>query len=166
MPNVQNPRGFSPVQPIIRMHYYAKTSAQIIYPGDAVVMRPTGLVHVAATSGTTFVGVAAAYAATAATSVLVMDSKEQEYYIQDDGVSGTLAVADFGSGFDITVTAGTATWNKSKQSVKTSTKSNATAARALLLLGFHPDDTVGKYVRCRVVFNAAKFVQTRGSIFM
>jgi hypothetical protein len=165
MANTANPRGFSPVNPIIRSHYYAKTSAQIIYPGDAVVMRPTGLVHVSGVSGTTFVGVAAAYAATAATSVLVMDDKSQQYYIQDDGVAGTLAVADMGAGFDIVVTAGTATWIKSKQALDTSTKSTATAARALVLLGFHPDDTVGKYIRCRVSFNAAKFIQTRGSTF-
>ena len=166
MANTQNPRGFSPVQPILRMRYYAKTSAQIMYPGDALVMRPTGLAHVSATAGTTFIGVAAAYAATASTTVLVYDDPNQQFYIQDDGDSATLAAADRGAGMDITVTAGTATWLKSKQALDTSTKNTATAARACLLLGFHPDDTVGKYVRCRVVFNKAKFAQTRGSTFM
>jgi len=81
-------------------------------------------------------------------------------------VAATLAQADIGAGFDITVTAGNTTFLKSAQSLDTSTKSTATAARTLLLLGFHPDDTVGKYVRCRVVFNAAKNPQTRGTSFM
>ena len=166
MANTANPRGFSPVQPILRMREYVRGTAAKWYPGDALAMRPDGKVYVAATSGTTILGVSVGYTSAAATRGLVYDDPNQQYYIQDDGVGGTLAQADIGSGMDIVVTAGNATFLKSAQAADTSTKNTATAARALLLLGFHPDDTVGKYVRCRVVFNAAKNPQTRGSTFM
>lgn len=166
MANTANPRGFEPVQPILRMRYYVKGTASKIYPGDAVVLRPDGKVYVAATGGTTLAGVAASYKTAAETSVLVMDDPDQQYYIQDDGVGGTLAQADIGAGFNIVVTAGNATFLKSAQALDTSTKNTATAANAAVLLGFHPSDEVGKYVRCRVVFNKAKNPQTRGSVFM
>jgi hypothetical protein len=168
MPNVANARGFSPVHsgPGLTMNYYAKTSARIMYPGDALILKADGLTYIAATTGVTIAGVCAAYAATNATRVLVYNDPNQQYYIQDDGIGATLAAADIGSGFNITVTAGTATWLKSTQSLDTSTKNNATGARPLLLLGYHPDDTVGKYVRCRVTFNKALMAQTRGSTFV
>lgn len=166
MANTVNPRGFSPVQPILRMRNYVKTSNGKIFPGDAVVLRPDGKAYVSATAGTTIAGVAAAYATAAATNVLVYDDPAQQYYIQDDGVSGTLAQADIGAGFNIVVTAGNTTYLKSAQALDTDTKNTATAARACVLLGFHPDDTVGKNVRCRVSFNYAKNPQTRGSTFM
>lgn len=166
MANTANPRGFGPVQPILRMREYKKTTNGKIFKGDAVVVRPDGLVYVSATSGTTILGVAAAHATLTATKVLVCDSPQQQYYIQDDGVGGTLAQADIGAGFDIVVTAGNNTFLRSAQALDTSTKSVATAARACLLLGFHPSDEVGKYVRCRVTFNYAKNPQTRGTNFM
>ena len=166
MANTANPRGFSPVQPILRMREYVKGTATKFFPGDAVVLRPDGKLYVAATAGTTLAGVAVGYSTAAATRALIYDDPNQQYYIQDDGVGGTLAQADIGAGMDIVVTAGNTTFLKSAQAADTSTKNTATGARALLLLGFHPDDTVGKYVRCRVVFNAAKNPQTRGSTFM
>jgi hypothetical protein len=168
MPNVNNPRGFSPVHsgPGLTMNYYAKTSAKIMYPGDAVVVRSDGLAYTAGTNSTTIAGVAAAYAATAARQVLVYNDPNQQYYIQDDGIAATLTPADIGAGFSITVSPGSATWNKSTHALDTSTRSTGTAARPLLLLGLHPDDQVGKYVRCRVTFNKAMMLQTRGSVFV
>jgi hypothetical protein len=165
MANTANPRGFTPVQPIVRMREYVKTSNGTIYPGDALALRPDGKVYVAATSGTTFIGVAAAYATATQAKVLVYDDPTQQFYIQDDGVGGTLAQADIGAGFDVVVTAGNATFLKSAQALDTSTKNTATAARAVVLLGFHPSDEVGKYVRCRVRWNFAKVPGTRGSTF-
>lgn len=148
------------------MRSYVKGTAAKIYPGDAVVLRPDGKVYVAATTGSTLLGVSAQYATAAATRILVNDDPNQQYYIQDDGVGGTLAQADIGAGFDIVVTAGNATFLRSAHALDTSTKNTATAARCLVLLGFHPDDAVSDNVRCRVTFNKAKMSQTRGSTFM
>lgn len=163
MANVNNPRGFEPVQPILRMHYYTKGTATAIYPGDACGLRPDGKVYVAVTGATTVAGVAAAYVTAAGTKVLLMDDPDQQYYIKDDGVGGTLAAADIGTGFNVVVTAGNATFLKSAQALDTSTKNAATAASVIRLLGFHPDDEVGKYVRCRVRFTDANMIQTRAA---
>lgn len=165
MANTANPRGFSPVQPILRMREYVKGTATKFYPGDALVLRPDGKVYLSATGGATVVGVAAKYVTAAATRALIYDDPQQQYYIQDDGVGGTLAQADIGTGMNIVVTAGNATFLKSAQAADTSTKNAATGARTLILLGFHPDDEVGKYVRCRVTFAPALTVQGR-STFM
>lgn len=165
MANTANPRGFSPVQPILRMREYVKGTATKLFPGDAVKLRPDGKAYVAVTAGATLAGVAASYATAAATSVLLYDDPQQQYYIQDDGVGGTLAQADIGGGMNIVVTAGNATFLKSAQAADTSTINTATGTRVLTLLGFHPDDTVGKYVRCRVIFTPGTTIQGR-STFM
>lgn len=163
MANPVNPRGFEPVNPILRMHYYTKGTATAIYPGDACGLRPDGKVYVAVTGATTVAGVAAAYVTATGTKVLLYDDPDQQYYIRDDGVGGTLAAADIGTGFNIVVTAGNATFLKSSQALDTSTKNAATAATPLKLLGFHPDDEVGKNVRCRIKFNDANLYQTRAA---
>ncbi len=163
MANINNPRGFSPVNAVLRMREYVKGTAAAIYPGDAVGLRPDGKVYVAVTGSTTIAGVAQAYATAAATRVLVADHPDQQWYIKDDGVGGTLAQADVGAGFNIVVTAGNATFLKSAHAVDTSTKNTATAASALRLLGFHPSDEVGKYVRCRVRFTDANMIQTKAA---
>lgn len=163
MANVNNPRGFSVVNPIIRMREYVKGTAAAIYPGDAVGMRPDGKVYVAVTGSTTIAGVAQAYATAAATRVLLADHPDQQYYIKDDGVGGTLAQADIGAGFNIVVTAGNATFTKSAHALDTSTKNNATGATPIRLLGFHPSDEVGKYVRCRIRFVDANMLQTKAA---
>jgi hypothetical protein len=147
------------------MREYVKGTAAKFYPGDAIVVRPDGKVYVAATAGATLAGVAVAYATAAATRALLYDDPQQQYYIQDDGVGGTLAQSDIGTGANIVVTAGNATYLKSSQSLDTSTKNAATGTRVLTLLGFHPDDTVGKNVRCRVIFTPGTTVQGR-STFM
>lgn len=165
MANRVNPRGFEPVQPILRMREYVKGTAAKFFPGDAIVLRPDGKVYVAATAGATIAGVAAKYVTAAGTRALLYDDPQQQYYIQDDGVGGTLAQADIGSGFNIVVTAGNATYLKSAQALDTSTKNNATGTRVLTLLGFHPDDEVSDNVRCRVIFTPGTTVQGR-STFM
>lgn len=164
MANTANPRGFSPANPILRMHYHKKTTSQIMYPGDAVSLAADGKVYLRSTGNTTLAGVVAGYAAAATTDVLLFDDPDQQYYIQDDGVSGTLSQASVGNGFNIVMTAGTATWNKSKQALDTDTGSATTSATLQLrLLGFHPSDEVGKYVRCRVKFNDLALFQKRAT---
>ena len=163
MANVQNPRGFSPVQPILRMREYVKGTATAMYPGDILSLATDGKLYIRATGNTTLVGVAMAYQPATATRILVADSQDQQYYIQDDGVGGTLAQANVGNGFNIVMTTGNATYLKSAEALDTSTAAAATATRTHVLLGFHPDDTVGKYVRCRVRVKPATNIVERAA---
>jgi hypothetical protein len=163
MANVVNPRGFSPVNPILRMREYVKGTATPIYPGDVVSLATDGKVYIRATGNTTLAGVAASYKKATDTKVLVMDHMDQQYYIQDDGVGGTLAQASIGNGFNIVMTAGNATFLKSAQALDTSTANAGTGARSVVLLGFHPNDEVGKNVRCRVRIKPAANIQERDS---
>lgn len=163
MANVNNPRGFEPVQPILRMREYVKGTATAIYPGDAVSLATDGKIYLRATGNTTLAGVAVSYKKATDTKVLVYDDMDQQYYIKDDGVGGTLALANFGNGFNIVMTTGNATFLKSAQALDTSTANAATGTRQVVLLGFHPDDEVGKYVRCRVRIKPAANIQERDS---
>lgn len=160
MANTANPRGLEPVQPILRMRYYTKGTNAAIYPGDVVKMGTDGKVVVSTAGSVEQVGVAQAYASATATSVLVLDDPHQQYYVQDDGVGGTLAQTNVGNNADIVATAGSTTYFRSKQSLDTSGVTSATAN--LRILGFHPDDTIGKYVRCRVLLNEMHQTKTAG----
>lgn len=151
MANPNNPRGFEPIQPLLGMHRYPKSTAAAIYPGDAVILPTTGKVAVATAGSVELLGVAMQYATAADTMILVADDPDQQYYIRDDGVGGTLARTNVGENADLVATAGSATYLKSAQSLDTSGRTTATAQ--LRILDFHPDDEVGKYVRCRVVIN-------------
>ena len=164
MANVNNPRGFEPVQPILRMREYTKGTAAtaIFYPGDVVGLRPDGLVNLIATATTTIAGVVVGYTKAATTKVLLMDDMDQQYYIKDDGVGATLAQSSVGNVANIVMTTGNATFLKSSQSLDTSTAVATTSATfQLRILGFHPDDEIGKYVRVRVRFNSLANYQER-----
>lgn len=155
MANTANPRGFSAVQPMLRMREYVKGTATIFYPGDMVSLSPDGKLYLRATGGVSLVGVVQAYVSAAGTRTLVADDPDQQYYVQDDGVGGTLAQTNVGNNANIVMTTGTATYIKSKQTLDTSTAASTTAAPQLRILGYHPNDAIGKYVRVRVVINAA-----------
>lgn len=164
MANINNPRGFSPVNPILRMRYYTKGTATAMYPGDIVSLATDGKVYLRASGNTTLAGVVVGYKTATDTSVLLYDHPDQQYYIRDDGVSGTLSQASIGNGFNIVMTTGNATFLKSAQALDTNTGSGTTSATLQVkLLGFHPDDTVGKYVRCRVRINPLAHIQERAT---
>lgn len=150
MANVANPVGAIPCTDVRRITEYTKNTTKI-YPGDFVVLNAQGVAGVAAAGDTSLIGVAANYATAGATKVLVYDDPDQQFYIQDDGVSGTLAQTSCGLNADLVATAGNATLIRSRHSFDTN--NIQTTAANLRLLGFHPDDTIGKYVRCRVVIN-------------
>jgi hypothetical protein len=151
MANTANPRGFELIGPPLSLNYYVKSTAAAIYPGESVHMANDGKVAKQTAGNVEAVGVAQQYASAAATTILVADSPLQEYYIQDDGVSGTLAQTSVGLNADIVATAANTTFLKARFSLDTNTA--ATSTFQLRILGLHPDDEVGKYVRCRVRFN-------------
>jgi hypothetical protein len=139
------------------MHRYPKSTAAAIYRGDLVVLPTAGKVAVAAAGGVEIVGVAAQYASAADTTVAVYNDPDQHYYIKDDGASATLARTDVGKNADIVATTGDTTFLHSKHVLDTDSATIATAQ--LRILDFHPDDEVGKYVRCRVVINEHAFAK-------
>jgi len=144
------------------MRRYPKSTAAAIYPGDAVILLTAGTVGVATAGSIELLGAAMQYATAADTQILVCDDPDQQYYIKDDGVGGTLARTDVAKNADLVVTAGSATYLKSAHSLDTS---GATIAAAQLrILNFHPDDEVGKYVRCRVVINEHAFAKKTAGI--
>lgn len=152
MANVNNPRGLEPVQPLLGMHRYPKSTAAAIYPNDAVILLTSGKVGVATAGSIELLGAAMQYATATDEFILVADDPDQQYYIKDDGVGGTLARTDVAKNADLEVTGtGGATYLKSSHRLDTS--GVTIAAAQLRILDFHPDDEVGKYVRCRVVIN-------------
>lgn len=162
MANVANPRGFSPVNPILRMQYYTKGTAAAMYPGDVVSLAGDGKVYLRTTGNTTLAGVVMGYKSATDTTVLLADHMDQQYYLQDDGVGGTLAQTSIGGAANVVMTAGNATFLKSAQALDTSTFSATTSvALQVKILGFHPSDEVGKYVRCRVRINPRANIQER-----
>jgi hypothetical protein len=164
MANINNPRGFEPVAPILRMQEYTKGTATAMYPGDIVSLATDGKVYVRATGNATLAGVVMSYRTAANTRVLLADHPDQQYYLKDDGVGGTLAAANIGNGANLVMTAGNATFLKSAVALDTSTVSGTTSATLQVkILGFHPDDEVGKYVRCRVRVNPLAHIQERAT---
>lgn len=151
MANVRNRKGLELATPLMSSHWYPKSTAAALFPGDAVVMAATGKVGRAAAGGVEILGANLAYAAATATDVLVADDPDQQYYINDDGAGGTLAATDVGLNFDIVVAAGNTTTLKSNMELDTNT--GATTNGQLRLLDKHPDDDWADYVRCRVVIN-------------
>ena len=160
MANTQNAFGFQPAEHIRAIHYYTKNTAATMYPGDMLIMLSTGKVGLATAGATQILGALVDYSPSTDTStVAVYDDPDQEYYVQDDGVAATLTQTNVGNNFDLVATAGNATQLKSKMTLDTSDGSGSGSAN-LRLLGFHPSDTIGKYVRCRVVINEHAFGKT------
>jgi hypothetical protein len=158
MANTNAPFGAKPAEKIRAIHTYAKGTATALYPGEFVIMGADGKLVVATAGSTQIYGVALGYATATDTSVTIADDPEQEYYIQDDGVSGTLAATSVGINADLVATAANVTFLKAKHQLDTNGITSATAN--LRILGFHPSDEIGKYVRCRVVINEHAFGKT------
>ena len=162
MANTNEPRGAYPATAKTKINYYVM-GATAIYPGDFVVFNSGGKVTVAAAGGTQLLGVSAAYRAANGADVPVYDDPDQLYWIQDDGVSATLAQTSVGNNFDIVATAANTTMLKSKHMLDTSDTSAAATAN-LRLLQLHPSDEVGKYVRCLVAINEHTFAKKTGGV--
>ncbi len=162
MANTAAPFGFRLIQPLLGANWYVKGTNAAIYQGDLVKTATAGKAVVATAGDIELLGVAMGYAAATATSVLIADNPDQQYYIQDDGVGGTLAVTSINLNADVVATAGNATFLASRHSLDTSNAQ--TTAANLRILGFHPDDTVGKYVRCRVVINEHSWAKKTAGI--
>jgi hypothetical protein len=83
-------------------------------------------------------------AASTARYVLVCDSPDVVYEVQEDAVGGALAVADIGLNADSIVAAASSTTGQSGMQLDTSTKAT-TATLQLKILGFvnRPDNEIG-----------------------
>lgn len=155
MPNQRNPAGAVPIGPILQANVYPKATNAAIYPGDFVVMRAAGDVAVATAGNAELLGVALGYAAASAAEVLVADDPDQQYYLQDDGVGGTLAATHVGNNINLKADPGNSTYLRSRHAA--AANSVTTAAAQLRILDKHPADDWGKYTRLRVVVNQHTF---------
>ena len=148
------PTGAQAILPILSMHTYF-SGATKIYPGDFVSILAGGRLVPSTAGAVEMVGVAMGYSAAAGNAVLVSDATNQQYYIQDDGVSATLAATDVGLNADIIATVGNTTFLASRMAIDTDSKQTTTLN--FRILGKHPDDTWAKYVRVRGVINEHAF---------
>ena len=149
MANTNAPFGFALAERLRGAHRYVKGTATQIINGEMVMMDANGKVVVATAANTKLLGVCIGFEPAASTEIMVADDPDQQYYVQDDGVGGTLAQTNVGNNFDLVATAENGTFLAARMSLDTSDNSG-TASAQLALLGFHPQDAVGKYVRCRV----------------
>jgi len=151
MANVDNPHGFSPAGPVLRVTEYVKGTNAAIYPGDMCKMLADGTVVVATAGSIQLIGVAQGYAAATATKILVADSADQLYYVQCDA---THAQAQIGLNGDIIATAGNSTLLKSQMEINST---EATGTAQLRVLGTHPADLVSTNARVLVAINEHAF---------
>lgn len=118
-----------------------------LYDSDGV---PTNYIA----ASTTGDGVVAGYA-------LVADHPDQEYLVQEDGVTSSIQVADIGLNLDcISTHSGSTTTGQSAMELDSDTI-NTTATLGFKLIAVHPDDTIsaagaaGNHARFIVKMNAA-----------
>lgn len=162
MANKDNPSGFTAIGPILSSNVYTKGTNAAIYPGDLVKTAADGKIVVASAGSTELMGVALGYAAATATSILVADDPDQQYYVQITGTTGGNQT-DVTRNIDILATAGSATFLKSQHEADSGAATLATAN--LRILAIHPNDTVGgANARIRVVVNEHSFAKKTAGI--
>ena len=124
------------------------TSNGEIFAGDAVILESDGDVD-AATAGARLYGVAVNYVSTTGEDVWVIKDPYAVFSIQDDGVSATIAEADYGRFADLIVAAGDTDSGLSRMELDTS---SITANSAQLriekkngsILVQRPENSIGK----------------------
>jgi hypothetical protein len=157
-----NPSGFKAIGPILSANEYSKRTNAAIYPGDMVHMDPVGGKIAVATAGSTnLVGVSLDYKAATATSVVVADDPDQNYYVQLKGTTAT-AQTDVGRNVDLLATAGNATHFRSAQRAGSGAVTLATAQ--LRILALHPVDGATASGRVRVVINEHHYAKKTGGV--
>ena len=135
-----NPSGFHPHGPVLRVTPYSKdASAVAIYPGDVVILETDGGIGVSVTNSTNIVGVAAEYSAasTAKTDFLVYDHPEQLFWAQDDGDTTQMAETEVGNNTPIVTTTGSTTTLQSLHEIDSS-GAGTTASLPIKIHGLHP----------------------------
>lgn len=149
MANKDQPRGFAPKGEPLRQNKYV--AAGNIFPGDAVSLEAAGRV-VAASASAALVGVAVGKAAVGE-AISVWDHPQQLFSVQADEADVD-AQTDINLNYDIVATAGSATYNMSRQELDSSTgAAGATLPLKLLAIEESPDNALGAQVKCIVQIN-------------
>jgi hypothetical protein len=163
MANLDNPHGLNAVRMLnggkIPMTKYTVAATTVVYQGDVVCMRATGLIATLKTAAgaTNIIGVAANYAA-ASGDVWVYDDPGTIFEVQSDGATdpgATTAGAYIGETIDITVTTGNTTTKVSKHELDYSALTTATAD-PLRVIGYHnsvDNDKLLAHARFLVLLN-------------
>jgi hypothetical protein len=172
-------RGFVPLREAdssphsggVNMYYHAVGDATALYIGDPVIKSGSSdgagvATVIRATAAGAITGVVVGFvpngvtdvagygAASTAYYVLVADSPDQVFEIQEDGVGGQLAAADIGLNADYIIAAGNAYSKRSGVMLDTSTKAT-TAGLPLKILGLvpRPGNDFGAYAKVMVKIN-------------
>lgn len=136
MANLDQPQGFRPKGPVLRITEYVAGAE--IFAGDLVHLEDDGKVDPAAASEAVC-GVALHYASGDGVKVLVSDHPDQRYIVQGDDAGSSDAGAQTGVGlnFPIVAAAGSSTYKCSRQELDAS-EGAVTAALPLRLLAVEP----------------------------
>jgi hypothetical protein len=152
MANVSRKKGFLPYGEVLRERPYV--AGGTVYAGDLVKMNSSGLVVVCA-AGDAALGVACAKA-TSGNPVMVWDHPDQQYVCQaTTGVS--IAQTHAGNNADILATAGSSTYNMSRQELDASTLAT-TSTLVLRVLGIAPaiNNAAGDVAKVIVAINVSQ----------
>jgi hypothetical protein len=136
MANTDDPRGFLPWQndgKQLHTRKYTKTTGAPIYENDLVKRVAAGTVETAAAGDSGILGVAAHYAADAATEIAVYDDPDATFLCQTDAAVA-YAVADDGQNVDIDAGTPDTALNRSGQVIDMSTK-GTTATLPFKIIG-------------------------------
>jgi len=158
MANADRPTGFKPLGMQSAARKY--TSGAKVVPGEFVQLDNTGRV-VAATAGSTILGLATSLAKVAGEEILVIDSPQQEYVGQASGAEID-AQTDIGNLCDILATAEDATYNVSRMEVDSSTIGVVSGQLIILDVQERPDNALGAQADVIVRINEH---QTRPTVF-
>lgn len=150
MANADRPKGCAPYGDIRRESPYI--AGGTVYPGDVVTLNSSGQIVVASAGTNPNIGVAVHYA-TSGNDVMVWDSPDQKFVIQsDDGT--TLAQTAIGLNYNLTATAGNATYKQSRQEL--TSNSGATDSNLpfrLLGISREVNSVIGEFTQCVVDIN-------------
>lgn len=183
MANVDRPNGARPIGQLdgspwnahVREYSVDSSNATAIFPGDFVVRETDGNVApYTGTGGGNLLGVCVAVKvdptnlerrylpATTAGTILVVDSPDTVFEIQEDNAGTALAATDAGANCDVLAGTGSTTTGASGHEIDRSTVGTATAQLRLLRKVDREDNAYGDWARWEAVINEHVYKSTTG----
>lgn len=167
MANTSRPFGFVPIRHLtggeIRSKTYKVAASQTIYRGDVVLLNTSGTVAIGTAGAANNFGVAAGNSVLAAanSNIQVYDDPNIVYKVQQGPIASsatvTFAQTSVGARADHYAAAGSATTQRSKQTLAAVTASAATAQFTVMALHPTPDNAVGTNAVVEVSWNEHLF---------
>jgi len=162
MANADRPRGAECYGKVLRSTKYIADAA--CYPGDFLEMTAAGKVQPASSAtAAVLIGVCLSYASADGDEVSVADHPDQLFKVQSDDAAEPAAQTAIGLNYDLVITAGSSTYEISRQEIDGDT-GVVTAATPLRLIAIDErnDNAFGGNADCIVRINMHRLTQVVG----